>query len=140
MYRGGGVTEPINKLNVINNPLENTPKRLVLLNRSVERRQLIPEHVLFQRTYFISEIQFCIFKMISSNIYILSAPIPRRIFIQCFHQTLSIKRQYFKNLFLCFQDYGNLFCIGENLVGGMTDPCVYQILPTGKETQKTKYA
>ena len=30
-----------------------------------------------------------------------------------------------------WQDYGNLFCIGENLVGGMSEPCSYQILPTG---------
>ncbi len=31
----------------------------------------------------------------------------------------------------CWQDYGSLFCIGENSVGVQSAPCQYQIVPTG---------
>ena len=30
------------------------------------------------------------------------------------------------------QDYGTLFCLGENAVGHQDEPCAFKIVPTGK--------
>ncbi len=30
------------------------------------------------------------------------------------------------------QDYGTLFCMGENAVGHQSEPCAFKIVPTGK--------
>ena len=31
------------------------------------------------------------------------------------------------------QDYGTLFCLGENAVGHQDEPCAFKIVPTGKQ-------
>ena len=31
------------------------------------------------------------------------------------------------------QDYGTLFCLGENAVGHQDEPCAFKIVPTGKK-------
>ena len=31
------------------------------------------------------------------------------------------------------QDYGTLFCLGENAVGHQEEPCAFKIVPTGKQ-------
>ena len=31
------------------------------------------------------------------------------------------------------QDYGTLFCLGENAVGHQMEPCAFKIVPTGKK-------
>ena len=30
------------------------------------------------------------------------------------------------------QDYGTLFCLGENAVGHQIEPCAFKIVPTGE--------
>ena len=30
------------------------------------------------------------------------------------------------------KDYGNLYCIGENAIGTQEEPCIFNIVPTGK--------
>ena len=30
------------------------------------------------------------------------------------------------------QDYGTLYCEGQNLIGHQVEPCTFQIVPTGK--------
>lgn len=31
------------------------------------------------------------------------------------------------------QDYGTLYCLGENAVGHQAEPCTFKIVPTGKK-------
>ena len=33
------------------------------------------------------------------------------------------------------KDYGNLYCIAENAIGVQSEPCSFQIVPTGKSNQ-----
>ncbi len=37
----------------------------------------------------------------------------------------------FPRYFRYFQDYGTLYCLGENAVGHQLEPCAFQIVPTG---------